>query len=332
MAFEVLTQLDLNNNELLNALLQNLSSDPGSPPEALIYYNTTSDVVKYYNGAAWITLGRLNEITAPNGSLDLNSQKIVNLANGTASGDAVNKGQLDGAVAGVNWKGSVRAATTANGTLATAYENGDTIDGVTLATGDRILLKNQTSGDENGVYTVNASGAPTRATDMDADAEILQAAVFVREGTTLADSGWVNTTNGPITIGTTATVWAQFTGGSAPVGGAGLTLTGSTLDVIAGATPGSGGPGGGLVVSADEINIDKDVVVRKYNTDIGDNSSTSITVTHNLGTVDVQVSVWDKTTPYAEQHPEVRHTTTNTITLVFSVAPTTNQFRCSVQG
>lgn len=194
---------------------------------------------------------------------------------------------------------------------------------MTLATGDRILLKNQTAGGENGVYTVNASGAPTRSTDVDTDAEILQAAVFVREGTTLADTGWVNTTNGPITIGTTATVWSQFTGGSAPIAGAGMTLTGVTLDVIAGT---------GIVVNANDVAIDPAVVVRKYASDIGDNTTTSIVVTHNLGTVDVTVSVFDKTTPFGEVHPEVRHTSTNTVTLVFAVAPTTAQYRAIVHG
>lgn len=323
MAIDYLNHIDLHKNQLLNAVIQPLASDPSSPVEGQVYENTTDHTIRFYNGTAWINLGRLDQISAPTGSVDFNSQKAVNVANGTAAGDAVNRGQLDGAVAGVNWKGSVRAATTVNGTLATAYENGDTIDGVTLATGDRILLKNQTAGGENGVYTVNASGAPTRSTDVDTDAEILQAAVFVREGTTLADTGWVNTTNGPITIGTTATVWSQFTGGSAPIAGAGMTLTGVTLDVIAGT---------GIVVNANDVAIDPAVVVRKYASDIGDNTTTSIVVTHNLGTVDVTVSVFDKTTPFGEVHPEVRHTSTNTVTLVFAVAPTTAQYRAIVHG
>ncbi len=108
-----------------------------------------------------------------------------------------------------SWKTVVRVATTANGTLATAFENGDTVDGITIATGDRILLKNQTSGAENGIYTINASGAPTRATDSDTGSELVGAVVFVSVGTVNAKSIWTCTTPATITIDSTATVWAQ---------------------------------------------------------------------------------------------------------------------------
>ena len=114
------------------------------------------------------------------------------------------------AVAGINWKAHVRVATTAAGTLATSFENGDTVDGVVLATGNRILIKNQASGTENGIYVVAASGAPTRATDADAGSELVNAAVFVSEGTANADTQWVCTTNATITIGATSLVFAQF--------------------------------------------------------------------------------------------------------------------------
>jgi len=174
---------------------------------------------------------RLDELAAPTSSVDLNSQKIINLADGTAAGDAVNLGQLNSVAGGIDWKESVRVATTTNGTLATAYENGDTVDGVVLATGDRILLKDQSTGAENGIYTVNASGAPTRATDADANAEVTAGlAVFVEEGTTNADTGWVLTTNDPITVGTTALTFTQFTGIGDLVAGSGLAKTGNTVN------------------------------------------------------------------------------------------------------
>lgn len=127
------------------------------------------------------------------------------------------KTYVDGKVAGLSWKQAVRAATTANGTLATAYENGDTVDGVTLATGDRVLLKNQSSGAENGIYVVAASGAPSRATDADSGAELVNASVYVSEGTANADTQWTCNTNAPITVGSTALTWATFTGGSGTV-------------------------------------------------------------------------------------------------------------------
>lgn len=105
----------------------------------------------------------------------------------------------------------VRVATTVAGILSTSFENGDTVDGVVLATGDRILIKNQAAGADNGIYTVNASGAPTRATDYNTSARVLaNTLVVVSEGTANVDSLWQLTTNAPITLGTTALVFSPF--------------------------------------------------------------------------------------------------------------------------
>lgn len=120
------------------------------------------------------------------------------------------KSYVDSVAAGLKWKQSVRAATTANGADTTAFENGDTIDGVVLATGDRILRKDQTAQTENGIFIVQASGAPVRATDADTGAELKQASVFVEEGTVNADTAWVCTNNGTITIGSTNIAFALF--------------------------------------------------------------------------------------------------------------------------
>ena len=109
-----------------------------------------------------------------------------------------------------SWKGSVRAATTANGTLASAYAAGQTVDGVVLAVDDDILIKNQTSGVERGIYRVNASGAPTRRPDADTGVALLGATVVAREGTVNADTIWACSTNGPITIGATSLDFIQF--------------------------------------------------------------------------------------------------------------------------
>jgi len=141
-----------------------------------------------------------------------------------------------------DWKNSVRVATTAAGTLASDFENGDTVDGVVLATGDRILLKNQSAGAENGIYTVNASGAPTRATDADTSAEVTSGmAVHVEEGTSNADTNWLLTTNNPITLGSTALVFTQLSGsGGAPASAQYLVLsTNGTLTDERVATAGS---------------------------------------------------------------------------------------------
>lgn len=101
------------------------------------------------------------------------------------------------------WVPRVRVATTANGTLATAFANGQTVDGVVLATGDRILLKDQTTGADNGVYTVNASGAPTRAADWPAGADVVGYAVRVTAGTANANTVWAVYAE-PAVVGTNA--------------------------------------------------------------------------------------------------------------------------------
>lgn len=331
-ARKFLTPIDLTQLELQNAVVQVLGSDPGSPVQGQIWFNSVSKTFKFYSGTATIVLGTLDQITAAAANVDLNSHKIVNLTDGSSAQDAATYGQLQASVAGVSWKATVRAATTVAGTLATSFENGDVIDGVTLATGDRILIKDQAAGEFNGIYVVAASGAPARATDADSAAEVLQAAVWVQEGTVNGDTAWVNTTNAPITLNTTGLVFTQFNGIAALTAGAGLTKTGNTVDAVAASSFGTGGPGGGLVVAANDIAVDKDVVVRKFSVDVGDNSSTSITVTHNLGTKDVTAQVYDLSTPFAQVECDVRHATTNTLTLVFAVAPTTAQYRCVVHG
>lgn len=186
---------------------------------------------------------------------DMNNKNIVNLADGSSATDAVTKQQLDAAVRGLSWKQAVRAATTTNGTLATAFANGQTIDGVTLATGDRILLKNQTTGSENGIYVVAASGAPTRALDADSSAEIDSMAVFVESGTVNADRMYVLSTDNP-TLGSTSLTYAQLGGsGSVYVAGSGLTESpAGTFNV---------GAGTGISVNADDVQINTSIVPRK---------------------------------------------------------------------
>jgi hypothetical protein len=109
--------------------------------------------------------------------------------------------QID-AIPGLAVLKKVRVATVAAGTLASSFENGDTVDGVVLATGDRILLKDQAAGEANGIYVVAASGAPTRAADADSAAELINAIVVVSEGTANADKLFI-CTNNSITLETT---------------------------------------------------------------------------------------------------------------------------------
>ncbi|KKW13288.1 MAG: hypothetical protein UY48_C0003G0110 [Candidatus Gottesmanbacteria bacterium GW2011_GWB1_49_7] len=135
------------------------------------------------------------------------SQKLTSVADPTSAQDAATKAYVDAVAIGIDWKPSVRVATTANITLSGEPQ---TIDGVSVVTGDRVLVKNQTAGAENGIYVV-ATGAWTRATDADTSAEVTSGiGVTVSEGSTLADTGWMLTTNDPITLGTTALVFTLF--------------------------------------------------------------------------------------------------------------------------
>jgi hypothetical protein len=169
------------------------------------------------------------------GAIAMSTNKITGLGTPTDSTDAATKGYVDNAVVGIDWKASVRAATTSDITLSSDLENGDIVDGVTLATGDRVLVKDQSTGSQNGIYVVKESGAPDRSTDADTNAEVTaNFAVFVEEGTVNADSGFTLTNNGVITIGTTALVFTQFTGLGQVTAGDGLTKTGNTLNVAAG--------------------------------------------------------------------------------------------------
>lgn len=161
------------------------------------HYGFTHSVAKQAAGAAARTVGAFCQF----------------LKGGTTP-SAILFGPPD-AVGVIAWKQPVRAAATAAGTLASSFENGDTIDGVVLATGDRILIKDQAAGAENGIYTVNASGAPTRATDFDLGTEAVGAAVVVTEGTANADKVFICTTNAPITLGTTALAFAALSAAAA---------------------------------------------------------------------------------------------------------------------
>ena len=175
-----------------------------------------------------------NLVLDPNGTgtVDVSSARITSLATPTGSTDAATKAYVDAQLQGLDVKNSVRVATTANGTLSSAFANNSTVDGVTLATNDRILIKDQSTGSENGIYTVNASGAPTRETDFDADSEVTGGTFFfVEEGTVNADNGFVMTNDGSVTVGTTALVFTQFSGAGQVIAGTALTKSGNTLNV-----------------------------------------------------------------------------------------------------
>lgn len=146
----------------------------------------------------------------------------------TSDSQLANKAYVDGVAAGLDIKASCRAGTAANITL----EGLQTIDGVVLVAGNRVLVKSQTNASENGIYSVVDAAAWTRTTDMDQPAEFAGSFTFIEEGAAYADTGWVCTTNNPVVIGTTAINWVQFSSAGVVLAGAGLEKVGNTLNVL----------------------------------------------------------------------------------------------------
>lgn len=385
--------------------------------EGRLIYNSTEDTIKVYSGSAWRKmLHSVSSTTTAlvssesNGSVSLSiADAVAGGASGLLSGadktkldnatssntnstlalrdsngrlqvsapsadlDAANKGYVDAARSGLDVKQSVRAATTGNITLS----NTQTVDGVTLVAGDRVLVKNQSTAADNGIYVVVSGGAWTRATDADTDAEVTPGMfTFVEEGTTNADSGWVLTTNGSITVGSTALAFAQFSGAGQITAGAGLTKTGNTLDV--------GGTADRITVNSDTVDIASTYVGQTSITTLGTittgtwngtdiavadggtgsstasgartnladttagyttstpvlarvaaqtitGAGTSFNIDHNFGTRDVVVQVFDTTT-YETVNVDVVRASTNRVTVSFSVAPGSAEYRVVVTG
>lgn len=178
-------------------------------------------------------------------SLALNSQKITGLAAGESSNDAVNKGQLDSVAAGLDVKPSVKAATTANITLS----GEQTIDGVSIVAGDRVLVKNQSTASQNGIYVASASSW-ARASDMAAASDAAGAFAFVEGGgTTNEGKGFVCTSDtGSAIVGTDALVFTQFSGGASYTQGNGIDITGGAISVVV-------DPAGPITVSSSGVNL-----------------------------------------------------------------------------
>ena len=189
------------------------------------------------------------------GNIAMTSKNITGLADPVNIQDAATKNYVDSVAQGLDVKPSVLVATTT--TLATAsagtvtYNNGTsgvgatltttgsytTIDGVSIATvGTRVLVKNESNAAWNGIYTYTSSTVLTRAVDFDVSTEMTAAFTFVEDGATQADTGWVCTSNGPITVGTTNIAFSQFSGAGTYAAGTGLTLTGTTFSVNASQT------------------------------------------------------------------------------------------------
>ena len=444
MATKFVTNLDLNNNQLINGRFEAVGVDPNTNLfEGRLIYRTDLDCIKYYDGTAWkvlvksvasagthaasLTIGENggavtitpNLADGSNAGLlssafytDLNSATASN-TNGTlakrdsngrlqvtapsADLDAANKAYVDSARSGLDVKQSVRLATNAalstfthsSGVLTATTNGGLVIDGATLSdpadVGIRILVKNETSTNApyNGVYTVTAVGdgsnpwVLTRATDADTSAEINPGMfVFVEQGTAWADSGWVLTTDGTITLGTTNLTFVQFSAAGQSIAGNGLTKAGNTIDVVGTAdrivanvdsidiaatyvgqtsitTLGTVGTGtweatdvgvahGGTgastaadartnLASTTAGSTSTPVLARVSAQTIGDGSNTSYVITHNFGTRDVVIQVFDVAT-YDTVIADTLRTSIDTVTVTFATAPASNTYRVVITG
>lgn len=255
--------------------------------------------------------------------LDFNSaSKVVNLASPSSSGDAATKGYVDSLVEGLAWKDSCRVATQSNVNLASP---GATIDGVTMASSDRVLVRAQSTASQNGIYIWNgAASAMTRALDASTFAELEQAITTVEEGTSAGTSYRQDQVNG--TIDSSNVSWQTF-GTSAP---AASETTAGIAEIATQAETDAG---------TDDLRIVTPLKLaswsgrlRKVSANIGDGSATSYTVTHNLNTRDVLVRIFPNSGQYDDVEVDVQRTSVNAVTLVFATAPSSDAYRVVVLG
>jgi hypothetical protein len=305
------------------------------------------------SGTVILSTNTVNSLAVPTASFSMNSQKIVSLADPVDPQDAATKAYVDAARSGLDVKASVRVATTENITLS----GEQTIDGVSVVFPNRVLVKNQSSAAENGIYVVSDS-TWSRADDANSDAEVTSGMfTFVSEGTANSDSGWVLTTNDTITLGSTELSFVQFSGAGQITAGNGLTKTGNTIDAV--------GTADRITVNADSIDIASTYVGQTSITTLGtiatgtwqatdvgvahggtgasdaagaktnlgfmtrfaasnellvpSSGVVSWTVTHSLGTKDVTVAVYDLATD-AEVEVDIVRTSTTVVTLSWVAA------------
>ena len=176
---------------------------------------------------AGVRTNRLDQLTQPSAAVAMNGQRMTGLADPVGDQDAATKAYVDATAVGLDVKNSARVATTEDITLSGVQ----TIDGVGVLAGDRVLVKDQATGSENGVYDVVSGGAWTRSEDAVQDELTSGSFVFVEEGSINGSAGFVVSTANPITIGTTDIEWSQFSGAGQITAGAGMTKSGNTLDV-----------------------------------------------------------------------------------------------------
>lgn len=283
MATKFVTNLDLNQNQIINGRFETVANDPLTNLfDGRLIYNSTEDTIKVYGDGAWrkmihnVSSGGSSSvaitITESNGAITVtpnlattSNAGVMSASDKTKLDDATaeatggklvirdiggnfkaatptdpshvaTKAYVDAARSGLDVKPSVRVATTGPVNISTELEAGDLLDtNVTLVAGNRVLVKNQLTASENGIYVVQASGAAVRSSDANGTADTGTVSggtfTFVEEGAVNADSGWVVSSNGNISVGTDPINWVQFSGAGQITAGDGLTKDGNTLHV-----------------------------------------------------------------------------------------------------
>jgi len=339
-----LTGINLNKNQLTAVVIDNIAGDASSPAAGQLWYNTSTNLLKYYNGtsnidplaranhsgtqlsstisnlASTVQAYTLNLFAAPTASVAMGGYTITGLGTPSNSTDAATKGYVDTAVAGLSWKTAVAASTTA--ALTVTYSNGTSgvgatltnagtqaafaVDGYSASVNDRILVKNQSTGFQNGIYVVTTVGSGstnwvlTRATDSNTSANVTDEAVYIENGTTLGATGWVQTAVNP-TLGSTSIAYSQFSGSGTYAAGSGLTLTGNSFSISSSAvtnamlanssltvTAGTGMSGGGSVSLGGSVTItNAGVTSNVAGTGISVSGSTGAVTVTNTGVTSI---------------------------------------------
>jgi hypothetical protein len=295
---------------LRNALHHPVSADPsglGTGQAGMVWFNTTSGKLKVWTGTtavdfldranhtgtqlastisdliATIQAQRLDQLAAPNADVSLASHKLTNVTDPVGAQDAATRNYVDTQLAALTSgqviKGAVKVAATTNVTITGP---GATIDGITMANGDLVLLTGQTTASQNGPYTYNgAASALTRAPNWDSSAEAALGSYWVVEQGTKADNYALLTNDTTITLGTTALTFS-FIGSASYTAGNGITISSGVITAVA-------SPSGGLVVSGTGIALDTAVAVRKVTgtiptatTGIYTVSGSTVTINHAL--------------------------------------------------
>ena len=231
---KTLTSPDINTPDIdggtIDGTAINNSTIGASTPSTGAFTAVTVDNLNINGNTISSTSGDIALSPTGSGVINASTSRITGVVDPTGAQDAATKAYVDAVKVGLDFKDSVRVASTANLTISGP---GAAIDGVTLTSGDRVLLKDQSTGSQNGIYLFNgAASAMTRATDADASSEVTSGLfVFVEEGTANSDNGYVLTTDGSITVGSTALTFTQFSGAGQIVAGTAMTKTGNTLDV-----------------------------------------------------------------------------------------------------